>query len=347
MQNVRKLLWQGLVFFSLTAVVGAAAAADVRWRLQGGYPSSLPILGEIQVSVAKRVDELSGGAFQMRFHEPGAMVGTTGIFDAVSKGAFEVGFAGLGFWPGKDPALAVLNAVPFGPGLENIGWMTHGGGTEIADEILARHNIKAIPCGLLEPEAAGWFKKEVRSVDDLKGLKMRISGLGGKVLEKFGVSSMVLGGGEIYPALDRGVIDAAEFSMPAIDRGAGLHQIAKFYYFPGWHQPATWTHMLVNLNAWEKLPKRFQTILVTACEAETLRYIGKAQAKNSEALEFFRTQGVNVKTFDAATLQAFRKAWEEVAADEAAKSPSFKKVYESQRDFQRRYKPWKDLGYAE
>lgn len=320
--------------------------AKTRWKLQTAYPPTFPVLGEVIVDVIDNVNKMSGGEFEIKLHPPGALVKTMGIFDAISRGSIEAGFAGTGFWPGKEPALAVLNAIPFGPGLENVGWMISGGGKEIANEIFAKYNMVGLPCGLLEPEAAGWFRKEIKSTEDFNGMKMRISGLGGKTLEKFGLNSMVMGGGEIYPNLERGVIDAAEFTMPMADRKMGFEQIAKYYYLPGWHQPATWLFLMINKDAWEKLPDEHKLLLETACHAGTLKFIAKAQAGNADAVDYFKGKGVNVMRWSDEMLEEFRKAWEEVAAEESAKNELFKKAYESQKAFQEKYQVWKDYGYV-
>ena len=253
---LRTLRRIGFAGIAVVLAAGAANAADptVRWKMPGMFGSSFNPIGKHIIEMTKKAELASGGSLNIRFYEPGALVPVPGIFDAVSAGSVEAGYVGIGFYTGKEPGIALYNAAPFTPDLaEFMAWIYYGGGQEVLDEVLASHKIKAIFCGVLAPEAGGWFRKEINSLDDLKGLKMRIGGLGANVLEKLGVSTQALGGGDIFPALERGVIDAAEFSNPAMDYSIGFHQIAKYYYFPGWHNPTSPEWLIVNTDAYAKL----------------------------------------------------------------------------------------------
>lgn len=290
--------------------------------------------------------DAADGAFQIRFYEPGALVPGGGILDAVAAGSVEMGYGGLGLWIGKDSALSIFNAIPFGPGpSEYLGWKRFGGGQQLQDEILAQLNVKAIDCSLLEPEASGWFRNEIKSADDLKGLKMRIAGLGGRTLEKLGVSSQLITPGDIFPSLERGVIDAAEFSMPVMDQTMGLWQVAKHYYFPGWHQPFTLNQLLVNLEKWNALPPRFKLAVELACEHEIITQLAEGAALNAKALAELATKGITIHRWSPEMLATFRTAWEEVAAEEAAKNPNFKRAYESLNTFRVQFADWRSVGY--
>ena len=229
-------------------------AQPVRWKLASAYAGSAQLLGTLGHRLVQNLDRASDGNIQLKFFEPGALVPALEIFDAVATGSVEAGWATPGFWAGKVPALQLFAAVPFGPAApEYMAWMYYGGGRELYDEIYARHGIKGIPCGIFPPEASGWFRTKITNLEDLKGLKMRFFALGAKVMEKVGVSTQLLAGGDIVPALELGTIDATEYASPVIDKDLGFYQIAKHYYFPGWHQQSTWLDLIVNLKRWREL----------------------------------------------------------------------------------------------
>jgi TRAP-type mannitol/chloroaromatic compound transport system substrate-binding protein len=242
MLNNLKLAASALVLTGLLAGAnaGEATADRVNWKMGSAFPSKLVQLGSGGVNLSERLEAMSGGDIRIRFYEPHALVPPLEMFDAISAGSLDAAWSTPGYWFGKEKSLALFAAVPFGPSAgEYLGWVFNGGGHALMDEIYAKHNIKALICGVIAPEASGWFRKEINSTDDLKGLKMRFFGLGAKVMEKIGVSTQLIAGGDIYPALERGSIDATEYSMPAIDLDLGFYQIAKHYYFPGWHQQST------------------------------------------------------------------------------------------------------------
>ena len=208
---------QLLSVVAMTALVGAALtigatdsdAAKVRWKMAWAYPSTLTGHGDMQKEIVEAVNTLSGGDFVLKAYEPGALVPAMQIFDSVSEGSIDSSYSPLGFWPGKEASFALFNSFPFGPGpVEYNAWYKFGNGNKLLDQVAKKHNIKILTCGTHSPEASGWFRKEITSLDDLKGLKMRIFGLGGKTLEKLGVNSQLTAAGDIYAALERGVIDA-------------------------------------------------------------------------------------------------------------------------------------------
>jgi len=221
-----------------TAVVAAMAAgtasAQQNWNMQSTYPGSLPQLGTLGQRIADQITALSGGDITITFQNPGGVVPALETFDAVGSGAVEAGWSTPGYWAGRVPALQLLAAVPFGPQAgEYIAWLKFGGGQEFLEELYEPHNIHSIICGVIAPEASGWFRNELNGVEDLRGLSMRFFGLGAKVMERMGVSTQLLSAGDIFPALELGTIDATEFSMPAIDLNLGFYQVASHYYFPG------------------------------------------------------------------------------------------------------------------
>ena len=249
--------------------VQPAAAQEKRVRLNMGmaFPSANAILGPGQVALTEKVRKMSNGSIDMRHFEPGALVPASQYFDAVSNGSLDSAWSGLGFFTGKDIAFALFSSVPFGPEMgEYLAWMRVGGGEQLMQELARKYNVEPILCGTIAPEASGWFRKEIKSVDDLKGLKMRFFGLGAVVMQKLGVSTQILQAGEIFQALQLGTIDATEFSMPVMDLSLGFHQVAKHYYFPGWHQMATFLHLLVAKKKWDELSDTQKEIIKTACD---------------------------------------------------------------------------------
>jgi TRAP-type mannitol/chloroaromatic compound transport system substrate-binding protein len=202
-----------------------------------------------------------------------------------------------------------------------------------------------IPCGVISPEASGWFRNEIKTLDDLKGLKMRFLGLGASVMQKLGVSTQLLQAGEIFQALQLGTIDAAEFSMPVMDLTLGFHQVAKHYYFPGWHQQATLNELIISKTKWAEFSQTQKAIIQGACDATMLNQFAEGEAVQFKAIKDIEAKGVTVHMWPKEFLDAFEKAWQEVAAEEASKSPEFKKGWESYSAFRSNYKIWKDIGY--
>lgn len=330
------------------AVTGAAHAQDrVRWQVPIAFASTLTALGDTLPWVAEQVEKMSDGNIQFIVAEPGKVVPALGIYDAVSEGKLEAGYSWMGYEQGKIPASALFGARPFGlePD-EYAAWIYFGGGDELVKELYAPHNVYPIFCGTISPEAAGWFKFPIESLDQIKGLKFRAAGLGGKVMEKVGASVTVLPGGELYQALERGVLDGTEFSLPTVDEQLGFYQVAKFYHLPGWHQPSTSQYLYVNMDAWNGLSSGQQAIIEIACEAGVTQAIAKAEALQGPVLTKFREEhGVTEVTLPDDVLQALQKATFEVMDEESAKSEDFKRVYESQLAFQKQHQPWKELGY--
>ena len=236
-------------FLLMLALTSVDAMAGQRWKLHSAYGSNVPVVGSAAGDIALSITEFSGGKLRVKAFEPRALVTGSNYYDAVSKGAITAAYGNSAYNVSKNSAYAFFAAVPFGPASgEYLAWMEYGGGKELAQELYTRDNIKYLTCGIVPPETSGWFVKEINSVEDLKGLKMRFLGLGAKVMEKMGVSTQLLAGGDIYPALELGTLDAAEFSLPSTDRALGFYQIAKHNYFPGWHQQSTIQELLINLN---------------------------------------------------------------------------------------------------
>jgi len=327
---------------------GGATAQDKRVRIQlaGAFPSTTAVLGPAQARVVEMMKTLSGGSLDVRFFEPGALMPASQYFDAVSNGSLDMAWTVAGFFTGKDPAFAMFASVPFGPEAgEYLAWMRYGGGEQLQKELHAKYNIEVVTCGLIAPEASGWFRKEIKSVDDLKGLKMRFFGLGAIVMQKLGVSTQILQAGEIFQALQLGTIDATEFSMPVMDMTLGFHQVAKHYYFPGWHQMSTLNHLYVSKTKWAELSATQRAIIKAACDANMLEQFAEGEAKQFGAMKELQAKGVTLHYWSKEILAAYEKTWNEVAVEQAAKSPEFKKAWESYSTFRSGYKLWRDYGY--
>ena len=318
----------------------------IRWKMTSTFPSSLTQLGTLGKRFSDEIFRVSGGNIEIRFYEPGALAPTLEGFDAVSYGAIEAGWSTPGYWAGKESALQLFGAVPFGPDApEYLAWFYFGGGQQIFDELYARHNIKSVLCGITPPEASGWFKKEIRTVEDFKGLKVRYFGLGGRVLEKLGASTQLLAGGDIFPALELGTIDGAEFAMPAVDYDMGFYQVAKHYYFPGWHQQSTMYEVTFNLEKWNSLSATQKAQIEAVCGDNVRQGEAEGEALQFAALKKLQEKGVILHTWPEPVLAALRAAWEEVAAEMSAEDPDFKRGYDSLQAFRRDYRIWRERGY--
>lgn len=348
MNRFTAVLMAGATALALTAITTESAQAQkrVRWKMHAAYARTIAVIGMPPHRVAEAIKVMSDGKFDIKVFEPGALTGGFAYFDPVSKGAIDAAFGTPGAHQGKNSAYAFLSTWPFGPAApEFAAWMIYGGGVKLAQELYGKANIKFHLCGMIPPETSGWFRKEITSLDQLKGMKMRFFGIGAKVMQKFGVSTQQLSAADIYPALERGTIDATEFSMPAIDRSLGFYQIAKFNYFPGWHQQSTANEIIVNMDKWNALPKSYQRMIETSCRAEVANMIADGEASQFEAMIANEKDGVQMKTWPKDVLSKIEAAWKEVLAAELAANPDVKKIWDSFSSFHEKYKVWGDRGY--
>ncbi|MFH1346233.1 MAG: TRAP transporter substrate-binding protein [Pseudomonadota bacterium] len=328
--------------------VATASAQDkkVRVQMQSNFASTLALLGPDAKYTVEQINKLSGGSIDIKFFEPGALVPPAQAFDAVSSGALDAAWATPGYWTGKDIAFAVYSTVPFGPGMgEYLAWMKEGGGEKMMQALYAKYNIHSMICHLIPPEASGWFRKEIKTLDDLKGLKMRFFGLGANVMQKLGVSTQLLQAGEIFQALQLGTIDATEFSMPVMDLSLGFHQVAKFYYFPGWHQQATFGDLIINKAKWDSFSPTQKAQVEAACDQAVLKGISLGESLQPKAMKEIESKGVKLMNWPPEFLAAFEKEWKVVANEQAAKSPEFKKAWDSLNKFRDEYGVWRERGY--
>jgi len=322
------------------------APEKIEWRMTSTYPSTLIQLGTMGKRLEREVNAISGGNITLKFYEPGVIAPPFETFDAISYGAIEAGWSTPGYWAGKDSALQLFSAVPFGPSApEYLAWIDYGGGRELFEEVYHKHNIHSILCGMTPPEASGWFKKEIKSIDDFKGLKIRFFGLGAKVLEEIGAAPQLIAGGEIYQALELGTIDATEYAMPAVDYRMGFYQVAKHYYFPGWHQQSTFFELMINLDAWNSLSDLQKTQIEATCSSNIRYGISEGEALQADAMAALEAEGVQIHSWPPEILAELEKAWNKVAAQMADDDPEFARVWESLQTFRKKYKAWSDRGY--
>jgi len=336
----------------IAAGVGGTAAAKekpVLLKVPVCFSTQLPALGSAIDWMAKRMKLASGGSVVMKVYEPKKLVAPFEILEAVSKGKINAGYATAGYWAGKIPAAPLFSAVPFGPEApEYMAWMWYGDGMKLYQEMYdqAGYNVKVLVAAIIAPETSGWFKEPIKNLSDLKGMRMRFFGLGGKVMQKMGVQTSLLPAGEIFPALEKKAIDATEFSMPIIDKRLGFYKIAKYNYYPGWHQQATVFELLINKDTWKAMSKHQQAVIEMMCKATVADQLAYSEAIQAPVIkENVTKRGVVNKYWSQEFLNAYRQAWEEVAAEEAAKDAFFKKAYDNLKKFREEYRYWQSVGF--
>jgi TRAP-type mannitol/chloroaromatic compound transport system substrate-binding protein len=341
---------------ALAAAVGLASfagpaevkAQEINWNMQSTYPGSLTQLGTLGKRIEEEIRRVSGGEINIVFQEPGAIVPALEVFDAVASGAVEAGWSTPGYWAGKVPSLPLFAAVPFGPrASEYMAWYYFAGGKEMFEEIYNRYGIHSVMCGIIAPEASGWFRQPIESTEDLQGLKMRFFGLGAKVMEKMGVSTQLLAGGDIFPALELGTIDATEFSMPAIDLNLGFYQVAKHYYFPGWHQQSTFFDLMINKALWDGLTDTQRAQIEAVCGDSVRHGLAEGEYIQFSALQELEEKGVTIHEWPDTVLDELRAAWAEVVQEEIENDEDFARVWESLTEFRDNYARWGELGYLD
>ena len=306
-----------------------------KWRLVTSWPKNYPGLGMAPEKIADLVEEMSNGQMQITVYGAGEQVPAFGVFDAVSSGSHQMGHSGGYFWKGKVPAAQFFTSVPFGLTADEINaWVNRGGGLELWREIYEPFNIYPIPAGNTGTQMFGWFNKEINSLEDVKGLKMRIPGIGGEVLKEAGGIPVTLPGGELFTALQTGVIDATEWVGPYNDLTFGFHQAAKYYYYPGWHEPGPMLELLINMDAWNSLPKHLQVIIETATKAVNQDTLDEYLARNNQALtELVEVHGVELRKLPDDVIEEFRAISNEILSDLAEEDEVIGKVYDSYIEF--------------
>ena len=329
---------------ALSMISTAAHAKPVNWDVAAHFPTTMPHTGVTMKRVSTLLNDVTDGDIKLKFVEPGALVPPNEILQSLQMGAIDAGYSAPGFWAGQEPALQVFGGLPFGPEPDSfMAWFYGGEGREIYQSLYDKFNVHAIPCGVIPAEAAGWFNKEINSIDDFKGLKMRIFGLGGLVLERFGASPQLLGVGDTIPALELGTIDAAEMVIPSIDYQFKFHQLAKHYYFPGWHQRTTFTDLLINKNAWEKVDSSQQQLIELVCSDAVRHAMAHGLWDQPEALQKIEAEGASIKRLPDDVMTDLRQAWDEVVDEQMQADENFARAYGSLLEFVDSQQQWETL----
>lgn len=339
-----------LVFGCRPEEKGQAPAAvtrkTYRWRMVTTWPPHFPVLGEGADRLAQAIEQMSEGQLQIQVYGGGELVPPLQAFDAVSQGTAEMGHGAAYYWAGKSPATQFFASIPFGMNAQQMNaWLYHGGGLQLWQEVYAPFSLVPMPAGNTGVQMGGWFNKEINSTADLKGLKMRIPGLGGKVIAKAGGSAILSAGGEIYTNLERGVIDATEWVGPYHDYLMGFYKVARYYYYPGWHEPGSVLELFVNRAAWESLPAHLQAIIRAAAAQANVTMLAEFEAQNNLYLQkLVDEHRVQLREFPRDVLQAFRRYAAEVVDEVTAGDPMSKKVYDSFRTFQKNISAWAKIS---
>jgi TRAP-type mannitol/chloroaromatic compound transport system substrate-binding protein len=333
----RQFLQAAGVGAAATAVAAPAiaqSAPEIRWRLTSAFPKSLDTIYGAAETFANLVREGTDGKFNIQVFGAGEIVGTFQAADAVGNGTVEMTHTASYYYVGKDPTFALATAVPFSLNSRQINaWMYHGGGMELMNEFYAKHKLYGLPGGNTGTQMGGWFRKELKTPADLQGLKFRIGGLGGQVLAKLGVVPQQIPGGDIYPSLERGTIDAAEWVGPYDDEKLGFNKVAPFYYYPGFWEGGPMLHFLINQDKWNELPKQYKAVVQAAAGYANVDMQAKYDARNPAALRRLVAGGAQLRPFSQEILEASLKAANELYDDISSKNADFKKIYDAMRAF--------------
>ncbi|SFT93658.1 TRAP transporter substrate-binding protein [Halomonas saccharevitans] len=344
--------------FLKTVGVGAAAGATasfistasaqeiITWDMVTSWPKNFPALGTGANDFAERIERMSGGRMKIRVHGAGELVPALEVFDAVGQGTAELGHSASYYWRGKTLAAQFFTAVPFGmTTTETNAWLYHGGGHELWDEEYAKHNLKPFPVGNTGTQMAGWFKKEINTLADMQGLKLRLPGLAGEAMNRIGVTTVNTPGSEIFTSLQTGVLDAADWVGPYNDLAFGLHQVAQYYYTSAWNEPSAVLEGMVNLDAWNALPDDLKAVVSEAAMASNLAMSSEFAVRNAEALETLVDEhGVELRTFPEEVLVALHDAARQVLEEQVDKDEASRRVYDSYTAFQRKVRRFTDVG---
>ena len=352
----RRELLAGLGAGTLMAGAGLSTTAQAQekrfnWRLVTSWPPNFPIFQDMVRRFADELRRMSGRRLNIQVFAGGELVPPLQTFDAVSQGTVEMGHGAAYYWAGKIPAAQFFTAVPFGMNAQGMNaWLYSGSGLDLWRETYLPHGLVPFPMGNTGVQMGGWFRKRINSLADLKGLKMRIPGLGGKVMARAGVNPVLFAGGEIYTALERGTIDAAEWVGPFHDLRLGLYRAAKHYYYPGWQEPGPTMELIINKRAWDSLPAELQLMVETAAMASNILMLAEFEARNLEALETLKDKyRVEVLEFPADVIAELRKLTQQTLEEDAARDATFRKVYEHYTAFMRTNDAWSaisEMAYA-
>jgi TRAP-type mannitol/chloroaromatic compound transport system substrate-binding protein len=320
----------GMTASAIAAPAIAQSMPELKWRLTASWPKSLDTLYGGCEYFARRVAEITDNRFQIQVFAAGELVPGLQVLDAVQNGTVEMGNTALYYYWGKDPAFTFGTALPFGLNARQMNsWLRFGGGADLLNDLLKDFNCTGVAAANTGAQMGGWFRKEIKSVDDLKGLKMRIGGFAGTILAKLGAVPQQLAAGDIYPALEKGTLDACEWVGPYDDEKLGFYKVAKYYYYPGWWEGCGQAHNLINLAKWNELPKSYQSAILTASGDTWEWVIGRYDYGNPAALKRLLSQGVLLRAFPQDAMEASYKAAIDIYADLSKTNPHFKKLYDS------------------
>ncbi|HEX9859057.1 MAG TPA: TRAP transporter substrate-binding protein [Paracoccaceae bacterium] len=338
----------GLAGVGTAALAAPAIAQDapkIAWRLTSSFPKSLDTIYGAAETMAKHVSDMTGGNFTIQVFAAGEIVPGLQAADAAAAGTVEACHTASYYYWGKDATYALGTAVPFGLNVrQQNGWFYYGGGNDLMNEFYGTQGLYGLPCGNTGAQMGGWFRKEINTVADLTGLKMRIGGFAGRVMEKLGVVPQQIAGGDIYPSLEKGTIDAAEWVGPYDDEKLGFYKVAPYYYYPGWWEGGAALHTIFNKAAYDGLPDTYKAVLHAACQAANGDMLASYDHKNPTALKTLMGAGAQLRPFSVEILDACYKAAQEVYAEITATNPAFAKIYESQLAFKRDAYVWAQLS---
>ena len=349
MQRRQFLMTAGAGIAATTATaLPAAALADLpvlRWRMASSFPKSLDVLYGTGEQLARRVGEITAGRFEIRVFAGGEIVPALGVLDAVQQNTVECGHTVSYYYHGKNKALSLDTTIPFGLNARQLsGWIHYGGGQALLRELFAGYDVVNFPGGNTGVQMGGWFRKEIKSLADLKGLKIRIPGFGAEIFAGMGAVPQQIAGGEVYPALERGAIDAAEWTVPHDDERLGFQRVAPFYYYPGLWEPGPQLSFYVNKPQWEALPRPYQAAFEAAAQEASLLMLAAYDAKNPPALQRLAQAGVPLRRYpDDVLVEAYETA-KRLYAEESARNPAFRKIYEAMLAFQQMSDIWQGVG---
>ena len=342
--NKRQLLTSSFAATAAACVTAPALAQTsptVRWRMASSFPKSLDTIyggGEV---LAKRVAAITGGKFQISVHAAGELVPAFGVVDALQSGSVECSHTASYYFVGKNKAFAFDTTLPFGMNQrQQNAWMAYGGGKQLVGDFMREYGIVSFAGGNTGVQMGGWFRKEVKTVSDLKGLKIRIAGLGGEVLARLGAVPLQLPGGEIYQALEKGTIDAAEWVGPYDDEKLGFYKVAPHYYYPGWWESNSQYSFFINSKNWDALPKEYQAAFEAAAAEVNIDMMAEYDFKNPPALRKLVGSGVKLHAYPTAMLKLAQDAAFDLYAEEAEKNPAFRKMYEPWKKFRAEVMLW-------
>jgi TRAP-type mannitol/chloroaromatic compound transport system substrate-binding protein len=342
-------------FLQRSAIAGAGALAvpaaiaqsgpQIRWRMTSSFPKTLDTLFGAGELIAKRVAAATGGRFEIRTFAPGEIVPALQVVDAVQNDTVEMGYTAGYYYVGKDPTFAFDTAMPFGLNTRQTNaWMMQGGGDKLMEEFFRQYNIKAIPAGNTTAQMGGWYRREFNTVKDLQGMKFRIAGFAGQVLARLGVVPQQIPAGDIYSALEKGTIDAAEWVGPHDDEKLGLAKVAKYYYAPAFWEGSAQLSLYINHKQWDSLPPEYKAILEAACAEAVLWTTARYDALNPAALKRLVAGGAQLRRFPRVVMEAAYKEAQALYAETAAKNENFRKVYESWNKFRIEQVQWAQVA---